>query len=245
MVNCSTCQLFFFETEGDTCLHVNRPGGLELTKRGVELSGLSTGAKVLEVACGAGVTLDYLVTQMEMDALGLDASSAMLRLGKVGFPTGRMIQADGGWIPLADGSQQGVLMECALSLAGNVGMTLAEYNRILEPGGMLILTDIYIREVADPSGLSCLAATHCLSGAMTEDQIRGAVVTGGFKVKVWQDETPFFKQWLGSMVFKLGSLQAFYHALVTCDNDADALSGAIGNKIKLGYYLMIAEKQSM
>ncbi|MHC1782062.1 MAG: hypothetical protein AB9891_04740 [Anaerolineaceae bacterium] len=47
------------------------------------------------------------------------------------------------------------------------------------------------------------------------------------------------------MVFKLGSLQAFYRMLVSCDGDAEALCAAMGQKIKLGYYLMIAEKQTL
>jgi SAM-dependent methyltransferase len=134
-------------------------------------------------------------------------------------------------------------MECALSFSGNNAEVLREYRRILVPGGLLIVTDVYIREVADPAGISCLSATHCLAGAMTEDGIQHEVVASGFRIHLWQDQTVFFKQWLASMVFKLGSMEAFYRKLTTCKGDAESLDQALGKKIKLGYYLLIAEKE--
>jgi arsenite methyltransferase len=244
MPECSTCPLFHLEAEQDACLHLNRPGGLALTGIGLELAGLKRGTRILEAASGAGATLDYLVSGLGMDAVGLDASPAMLEMSRKNDPGHPLIQADYRQIPLIDGDRDAVLTECALSLAGEIQSTLLEYRRILAPGGRLIVTDIYIRELADPAGLDCLNTTRCLAGAISESGIRRELEAAGFRVRIWQDHTLMFKQWLGNMVFKLGSLQAFYRKLVSCDGDAETLCAAMGQKIKLGYYLMIAEKQT-
>ena len=243
MPDCAACQLFQLESEGDTCLHVNRPGGLILTEEALDICRLPIGANVLDVASGVSTTLKYLIDQRMLNAVGLDLSLEMLRLGRKRYPELCLMQANCGQVPLRDASQQMVMMECALSLTGSSVAALAEFERVLEPGGKLVVTDIYIREVADPAGIACLSATHCLAGTVTEDMIRHEVTASGFMLQVWQDQTTLFKQWLGAMVFKLGSLEAFYRQLATCESKAESLGMALGKKIKLGYYLLIAEKR--
>lgn len=244
MPDCATCSLFGLETEGSTCLHVNRPGGLALTEQALNLCDLAVGSQVLDVASGASTTLNYLVNKRKLNAIGLDLSNRMLQLGRDRNTKLRLIQADCGRIPLANSSQQAVLMECALSLAGNFSDTLCEYQRILTPGGQLLLTDVYIREILDPTGMGCLATTHCLAGVKTAEVIQNEVLTNGFKIQIWQDQTVLFMQWMAGMVFKLGSLNAFYRNLVSGDEEVESLDMALGKKIKLGYYLLIAKKRA-
>ncbi|MHC1782064.1 MAG: class I SAM-dependent methyltransferase [Anaerolineaceae bacterium] len=87
-------------------LHLNRPGGLALTGIGLELAGLHRGARILDAASGAGATLDYLITELGMDAIGLDASPAMLEMSRMKNPVHPLVQADCGQIP-ASGRQPG------------------------------------------------------------------------------------------------------------------------------------------
>jgi len=242
MADCAACPLFELESGQGACLHVNRPGGLDLTRDALGLCDLPPGARMLEVAAGAGTTLDYLDGQAGLDAVGLDISAAMLSLGKSRRPQSRLLQADCRQIPLESGSRQAVMMECALSLAGGLEAALSEFRRVLAPGGKLILTDIYVREPKDPAARRCLANTRCLSGALTEDELRCRVAEGGFQIKEWQDRTAALKQWLAGMVFRLGSLAAFYRRLADCEAGAEALCRSLGSEIKLGYYLMAAEK---
>jgi arsenite methyltransferase len=119
---------------------------------------------------------------------------------------------------------------------------MEEFHRVLRQGGRLILTDIYIRKLVDPSDMDCLSVSHCLSGVMTEGSIRGILSRQGFQVTTWQDKTDELKQWLARMVFKLGSLDAFYRQLVSDQKDAKYLCATLGGKLKLGYYLLTAEK---
>jgi len=192
---------------------------------------------VLDAACGAGTTLRFLNGE-GFAAVGVDLSSNILKI-KPGSP---VIQANCGQVPLPSASQDAVLMECALSLSNEVEGALSEFGRLLRPGGWLVVTDIYIRELHDPRARNCLSDTSCLSGVQTEAHIRGQMENAGFTIRAWQDQTPAFKQWLARMVFKLGSLDAFYRHLSSCEGSAQKLSNTLGSQIKLGYYWMAAQK---
>ena len=243
MPDCAACSLFHLESDGDKCLHVNRPGGLTLTLDLIQLSGLQTGATILEVACGTGTTLQ-LLRQNEYRVLGLDLSYQMLKVGRLVNPGLPNLQARGEQIPVATASQDAVLIECALGLAGDAPVILQEFKRVLRPGGWLMVTDLYLREVSDPRAVECLASASCLSGAKQEHLVRQAVEQAGFVIQHWQDHTPLLKQWLAGMVFQLGSLQAFYRKLISSDQDAQSLSRTLENGLKLGYYLMAAQSGS-
>lgn len=244
MPDCVTCSLFQLESEGGACLHVNRPGGLELTRQAIDLCELPASSCVLDVASGASSTLQFLGKEKGFQAAGLDLSFDMLRFGQNRHPDLRLIQGNCSYIPLPSASQHAVLMECALTLSGGADSALSEFFRILRPGGKLIVTDVYVREVLDPQGLDCLSATRCLSGTATEETIRQQVTKNGFKISVWQDHTLLFKQWLARMVFTLGSLETFYRQLMPCEGNVQSLATGLGKQVKLGYYLMIAQKQA-
>lgn len=242
MTDCAACRLFEPESEAADCLHINRPGGMAMTEQALILSHLGQGAKVLDAACGMSSTLNYLRHQSGLDAIGLDISKDMLARGSACYPGLIRIQANGECIPLASVSMDAVLSECALSLTGNVHAALDEFHRLLRPGGKLIITDIYVREVSDPAALDCLASTHCLAGAKSEQTIQKIITDHGFEISHWQDHSLELREWMARMVFKLGSLDDFYRSLASCESGSKAISGALGTKIKLGYYLLVAEK---
>lgn len=242
MPDCAACPLYSIETELTSCLHVNRPGGLELTARAIQLAEIPAGANILEVASGAGATLNLIKNEYGLNPVGLDASAAMLRRGKTEYVDIPVLQASAVRLPFANESWQVVMMECALSLASDFRAALKEFHRVLTPGGILIVTDIYIRVVHDQDALKYLKTAGCLSGALPEREIFQGASMSGFGTYHWQDETGYFKQWMAGMVFRLGSLKAFYRQMVSSDREAEALNAAIGKKMKLGYYLMVARK---
>jgi len=242
MPDCTSCSLFQPELGCDESLRTNRPGGLELTRQAIDMCTLPSGSSVLDVANGTSCSLQYLAMEKGFKAIGLDASFSILRQGQKIRPGLNVIQARCEQIPLISGSHHCILMECAFSLSGRSDVTLSEFNRILNAGGKLIVSDIYIRELADPRGTECLSTTNCLSGITTEQSIRKQLTKFGFKITTWQDHTLLLKKWLSQMVFKLGSLDAVYRRLTRTEKDAKALNSGLGNRIKLGYYLMIAQK---
>jgi ubiquinone/menaquinone biosynthesis C-methylase UbiE len=244
MPDCSACSLFQIESQNQDCLHVNRPGGLELTRKAVSASQLPAGSTVLDAACGTGATLDFLERQLGMRAIGVDLSRSMLaRSSQQPQKTG--VQASCLHLPLPAASLDAVLMECALSLTGDLSHTLCEFRRVLQPGGSLIITDLYIREGFDTTDVSSsLPASSCLAGTRPEAYIRQQIEKAGFQITTWQDETTAFKEWLARMVFKLGSLHAVYRRMVSCDSDARKLAQTLGSSLKLGYYCLTAQKST-
>jgi arsenite methyltransferase len=54
------------EVTGETI----RPGGFALTKRAIEYCGFGKGARLLDVGCGLGATVEYLVDQHDFDVNG-------------------------------------------------------------------------------------------------------------------------------------------------------------------------------
>ncbi len=242
MADCSTCQLFDIESESQNCLHVNRPGGLDLTRLALDKSNFLPAAEVLEVASGLSDTLQLLTHEYKLEALGLEFSINMIQKSKKVYPGLSLVQANCANIPLKAESIFGVMMECALSLSGSIAETLLEYHRILEPNGILIISDVYIRTLLDPDAQKSLKSSHCLAEALTEASIRQLLGQNGFKIILWQDQTTLLKQWLARIVFKLGSLQSFFNQITASQEDAILLEKNFSKNIKLGYYLMIAEK---
>lgn len=237
--------LFELESQDQTCLHVNRPGGLALTEEAVDLCQLPSGARIVDIACGTGTTVNYLQNLRGLNAIGIDLSRNMLRLGSLLYPNLRLVQADGVSVPLTSQSCDAVMLECALSLAGNPDAFTNECRRLLLPHGSLIVSDVYLREANSESNTSFLSSTHCLSGVMAEAEIREIIGNHGFAIKHWQDRTLDLKRWLGQMIFKSGSLDSFFCQLFGCSEKAESAIQHPGRDIKLGYYLLIAQKQEL
>jgi ubiquinone/menaquinone biosynthesis C-methylase UbiE len=220
---------------------VGSPGGLALPLRAVELAGLAVGACILDVACGCGEMVERLNVEGGYRALGVDLSMPILREGRdrrAGLP---LVQAAGDLLPLADESQDAVLVGCALALMGAESI-LTETQRVLKPGGRLILSDTYSRN-PDVAALAELAQTCCLGGVEPREQVQARLDEHGFALALWEDHPEALKQWLGQMIFAQGSAEAVYGRMASGPVDAAALARAI-RSAKLSYYLLVAEKEN-
>lgn len=60
-----------------------RPGGLSITKRAMELCKFEKGAKILDVGCGYGATVEYLQNNYDVEAMGIDLSTVLIEKGKL------------------------------------------------------------------------------------------------------------------------------------------------------------------
>lgn len=102
-----------------------------------------TGARVLDAACGSGQLLSDLARMhTDLHLTGLDASNAMLERAHQRLPAsvclveGRMER-----LPFPDGSFD--LLTClnALHHCDHAARAIAEFRRVLVPGGRLVLVD--------------------------------------------------------------------------------------------------------
>ena len=89
-----------------------RPGGFELTEKGVSLCRLPKNAYVLDVGCGAGATTEYLIARHGLKAFGLDLSELLLGEGLRRNRCLPLIRGDASFIPVSDARLSAVFCEC-------------------------------------------------------------------------------------------------------------------------------------
>ena len=111
------------------------PGGEEHTARLIMLAALPKGARVLDMGAGGGEAL-RMMREAGFDAVGIDTEprSDLVRKGD-------FLHTD-----FADESFDGVLSQCAFFLSGDPAGAAGEAHRLLKPGGVLMLSDVFFEE---------------------------------------------------------------------------------------------------
>jgi arsenite methyltransferase len=221
---------------------VIRPGGFALTDRGLARCRLRADARVLDIGCGAGGSVDYLRRRHDLAAVGLDLSASLLAEGLQTHGNLPLVRGRAEQLPMADGIVEAVLCECVLSLSPRPQAVLQEAWRILQPGGALVLTDVYAR-AADPSvrrGES--PVTCCLQGAVDASTVKRRIAAAGFEMLLWEDHSQMLKQLAAHLILTYGSLDAFWSTVAGPDA-APEMSRCVGaSGGRPGYYLLVARK---
>jgi len=236
MITCDTCEIF---NKNHIAGCSGRPGGLEITRRGLDICRLAREGRILDIACGRGETIEYLSAQTDLMITGTDISFSSLRNKTTLQPHLLVAQADGAHLPFKGEVFDAVLVECALSIM-DVEHVLRECRRLLKPDAKLILNDVYIRNERASAG-DCLSQTHCLTGLMTRARIFEHLTRHRFRVNTWEDQSQALKYWVAVNIFSFGSLERFYQHLAVPGVEMKGFKTAI-EKLRLGYYLLIAEK---
>ena len=186
----------FRQVAGETL----RPGGLALTKRALALAKLPTAALVADLGCGRGATA-RLLAQAGHRVLALDSNPELLDAARGPGVCPLLARAEA--VPLADACLDAVFCECVLSVTGAAKNVLAQAARMLKPDGVLLLSDLYLR---DENGLRgegdpALGAGDCLSGALPERWLLNALQAAGFCVQRFEDHSRLLTELAARLVF--------------------------------------------
>lgn len=103
------------------------------------LDGLPPGI-ALDAACGTGRHSEYL-NALGHEVVGVDTSPEMLAKARAKVPSGKFLEADLHGLPLPDDSFDAIVCALALTHVPNLASVLAEFVRVLRPGGHVLVSD--------------------------------------------------------------------------------------------------------
>lgn len=203
-----------------------RPGGFELTKKALSFCQFPAGSKVLDIGCGTGETVRFLIEEWGLEALGIDASPVMIQKGRERHPDLPIKQGSGEALPYPGNSMDGVLLECSFGLIDDKEALLAEIFRVLKERGKLIISDIYYRNRV---------------GMYSKNSILAMIEGYGFVVELWEDHSDYLIQLTVESIMKYGTADTLWACLLGKKENQGASCKQIKGW-KPGYYLLIAQK---
>jgi arsenite methyltransferase len=219
-----------------------RPGGLELTYRALEFCDFAPGSTILDIGCGLGAT-QKLLNDHGFQTYGIDISHLQLTQSPV--DSFSKIQANGETIPLAGNLFDGIFLECTLSVVHNPNKVLSEICRLLKPGGLLVLTDIYGRNVYGIPPLRAVLSHGCFNSVWSQLEINMMIQSITLESILWEDHSEAIRNLTGKIILDHGSMDMFWknqshlRENPTCDPLSFQL---LLSRAKIGYFLNIAQK---
>lgn len=220
---------------------VLRPGGLGLTRESAVKAGLQPGDRVLDVGCGYGAAAEMLAREFFVCALGLDRDFELLSSGSE-LPA---VRATAQTMPFRSASFNALFCECVLSLTPDMAATLAEFQRVLEPGGVLVLCDIYPRATQSSDRMKNIPLACGFRKAVGRGEMEALVAGAGFDPLIWEDLSPVLTQLAGQAVFDHGSLEKFWAGVFGRDCKTARDTCETIKASRPGYFRIIAENNSV
>ncbi len=102
---------------------------------------LAENARVLDVGCGTGDLSIALFEKTAARVVGIDFCRPMLQLAKQKAPRLKFIEGDALKLPFADCTFDGITTGFALRNLSSVEQGLAEFKRVMTPGGCLAILE--------------------------------------------------------------------------------------------------------
>lgn len=216
--------------QGDTF----HPGGHALTRHALLQIRLPGNARVLDIGCGNGDSLDILHEE-GFRPVGLDQSQILLNSRENTDPP--LVCADAGALPFASGTFDAILAECTLSLFHPLEPILSQLSELLSSNGILIISDIYARNPAEMARVKEILPKSCLTGAFENENLFKMLNEHCFESLLWEDHAELIR----SMI-QPASLPLILGDQAKNTNSLDLLLQLA--KAKLSYFLCVARKQS-
>jgi arsenite methyltransferase len=211
-----------------------RPGGLRLTEQALDLCDLAPGSRILDAGCGSAATTRHLARVHKMSAIGLDRSPSLLGAARHQDRVLPLICAELENLPFTDHSFDGVICECVLSQT-RAAEVLSELGRVLRPGGLLIISDLYRQKVSAPDDLGQAGA----DSLATKGQTLNLLDAAQFEVTHWQDRTGDLKNLAVRLILAADSGQdnlQHWSRQSGCSHTTETC----GLRPDVGYHLLVA-----
>ncbi|WP_063299378.1 methyltransferase domain-containing protein [Pseudovibrio sp. WM33] len=138
-------------------------------------SHIKEGETVLDLGSGAG--LDLILTAEKTGpsgkVIGIDVSEDMITLAKRncvqhGLQNIELHQGVIEHLPFPDQSMDWVISNCVINLSADKAAVFSEINRVLKPGGKLVISDMLAEDLPDWLHMHQDLLSVCISGAVSE-----------------------------------------------------------------------------
>lgn len=250
-----------YSRDGSRLSHVadvygRRPNRLKLTARALDDLNLQPGCELLEVGCGEGMTSAFLAERLGAKVIGVDLDARIL-----GPASERMVSGDPNTLssfclsdtvllPFSADHFDYIWCESTLSTLDDKTRAVAEFLRLLKPGGKLIVLDFVLGKSVDGQLQKSISFLPCLGRTMTAHDYCEIFENSGFTTTAVIDYSGEIKKsgyWLGMM---FGSLDAVISQIATgnCCSTAQGQSEKptmvnfqrFLREAQLGYLLFVA-----
>jgi len=213
-----------------------RPGGLNFTKQALALCDFADNSKILDAGCGTAVTTRHLTQLGKLAAFGVDRSSTLLDEARSCCQEQPLLCALLENLPFAKESFDGIICECVLSQTP-AAEVLAEFWRVLRPGGLLILSDLYRKTLWANNAAGLVTKNDLATKEQTLDMLKDA----HFELRYWQDRTKHLKSLAVRLIMAPGSWQdnRFGWSRHNCCSSEKAVDRGWQDA---GYHLLIARR---
>lgn len=217
-----------------------RPGAFKLTERAISQCRFGDNPRLLDVGCGTGATARFLREKFGYSTIALDISPTLFSGGSENTDTFPFIQGDARQLPLGDRSMDGIISECVISILEKPQLAIAEFSRVLTPGGFLMITDLYDRGCNGPYGHSRTDGGECLKGIQPRFATENLLLEAGFEPLIWEDHTDCLKHLAAQLVLNGFGADDLCGPAGVADSVARLPSGSA--PVRPGYYLSVARK---
>ena len=188
-----------------------RPGGMKITESALREIMLIPNSRVLDVGCGGGATVSYL-RELGYNAFGVDIT----------LPPGapqELICADATALPFDSGTMDAVFFECSLSKIVAPEAALREAQRVLKPGGALVVSDMFTR------GAAC-EFTGILGRIEPWKELCARIESQGFALQHFEEYPDALATFWGQLVFDHGLSEAT-ELICGCANTTSLTFGSV------------------
>lgn len=151
------------------------------------------GKKVLDAGCAAGRDTKIL-SELGLEATGLDLSNSLIELARESYPDLTFVQGNFLDLPFANASFSGVWAQASLlhlETIEEVTKALEEFNRVLEKGGIL---HVYVKQQLGKAKTAVVADNVSLHERFfrwfTKAEIKNLLGKTGFEILQIQDNLP-------------------------------------------------------
>lgn len=223
------------------CGRTMRPGGFALTDRALHLCAFKAGDRVADIGCGSGATVEYLSCSHGLDAVGIDPGAACLEQGLRRNPLLLLSAGFAEELPFKQGTLDGILAECSLSVIAGKEEALAEFWRVLRPTGKLAITDVYARNADGLESVRGIRLPFGITGIMTQDKLTTLMGRQGFSLTNWEDHSYTLKGYLFQAIMGDDPSDPGGRCQGVGESSWQECLGML-KQASLGYFLLVASK---